>query len=142
MTFNQSRLLFLLSASLRRKPSTASSKESRQRKGSMDKSFTTSVPQLPSSLPQQQHSLLQQKHHMISSPSLSKPSRRPSLPFSQTTISLPDHDGTTPLLKRSNTMPLKRVNNKNTEQGKERYILHRGSCAHNVIQQQQVCLRR
>ncbi|KAJ8663063.1 hypothetical protein O0I10_001240 [Lichtheimia ornata] len=102
-------------ASLRRKPSTASSKESRQRKGSMDKSFST-VPQLPSSLPQQ-HALLQQKHHMISSPSLSKPSRRPSLPFSQTTISLPDHDGTTPLLKRSNTMPLKRVNNKNTEQG-------------------------
>lgn len=107
----------------------------------MDKSFTSSVPQLPSSLPQQQqHSLLQQKHHMISSPSLSKPSRRPSLPFSQTMISLPDHDGTTPLLKRSNTMPLKRVNNKNTEQGKERYI-HRRSCAHSVIQQQ-VCLRR
>lgn len=70
---------------------------------------------------QQQHSLLQ-KHHMMSSPSLSKP-RRPSLPFSQTTISLPDHDGsTTPLLKRSNTMPLKRANNKNTDQGKERYI--------------------
>lgn len=96
----------------------------------MDKSFST-VPQLPSSLPQQ-HALLQQKHHMISSPSLSKPSRRPSLPFSQTTISLPDHDGTTPLLKRSNTMPLKRVNNKNTEQGKERYI-HKGSCADSVI---------
>lgn len=98
-------------ASLRRKASTASSKESRHRKGSIDQS---SVPLPPQQ--QQQHSLLQ-KHHMMSSPSLSKP-RRPSLPFSQTTISLPDHDGsTTPLLKRSNTMPLKRAHNKNTDQG-------------------------
>lgn len=71
----------------------------------------------------------------MSSPSLSKP-RRPSLPFSQTTISLPDHDGsTTPLLKRSNTMPLKRAHNKNTDQGKERYIHWGWSCAYCVIQQ-------